>query len=306
MSIALRMTVCFAVCAAVLNVPAALGQRQLSGEAATPPASTRTPIQLMGKSPEQAFARPEDAALVRAAAVGNIIELERAVAAGADVNALDDSRSSPLIWALTHHREESVARLLELGADPNQRVARDYTPTYLATTPAYSLEMLAALLKHGGDANHRVGKETALISSISDLPKVKLLVAHGADVNYVDAFDDSALLYAAGRGEWATVSYLIENGWRGDLTRVARFAQRSRVRASWAVADLERAKRLMEERGIRFRCRIGHRPAVSPAQESGGGACRTRPKADLPDPCADGPKAVTIRLLSSAEKISHE
>jgi ankyrin repeat protein len=214
--------------------------------------SVNRQIQLMGKSPEEAFVRPQDAALARAASEGNIIELERAVAAGADVNAQDSSRSSPLIWAMTHHRETSVVRLLELGADPNQRVAQDYTPTYLATTPAYSAEMLAALLKHGGDANYRVGKETALISSIGDLQKVKLLVAYGADINYVDPFDDSALLYAAGRDEWSTVSYLIENGWRGDLTRVARFAQRSRVTASWAVAELENAKRLMEERGIRF------------------------------------------------------
>jgi ankyrin repeat protein len=252
MSIASRMTVCFAVCAAVLNVPAAQGQRPLSDEAATPPASTRTPIQLMGKSPEQAFGRAQDAALARASAEGNIAALDRAVKAGADVNALDHSQSSPLIWAMTHNREASVLRLLELRADPNQRLAREYTPLYLATTPAYSADVLAVLLKYGGDANYRVGKNTALMNSVRDLEKVKLLLAHGADVNYVDDFGDSALQFAADLDEWATVSNLIEHGWRGDLTRVARFAQRSRVRASWAVADLERAKQLMERHGIRF------------------------------------------------------
>jgi ankyrin repeat protein len=215
-------------------------------------ASDAGPVQLMGDSPELAFVRPQDAALARAAAEGNVAGIERAVAAGADVNALDRGRSSPLIWAMTHHREASVVRLLELGADPNQRVAKDYTPLYLATTPAYSPAMLAALLKHGGDPNQRVGRETALMNSVRNLEKIKLLVESGANINYVDEFDGSVLQDAAALDEWATVSYLIANGWRGDLLQVARRAQRSRVKADWAVADLQRAKRLMEQRGIQF------------------------------------------------------
>jgi hypothetical protein len=88
------------------------------------------------------------------------------------------------------------------------------------------------------------------MSSIDDLQKSNSSWSTGADVNYVDGYGDSALQFAAHLDAWATMSYLIENGWRGNLTRVARFAQRSRVKASWAVAELERARRLIQERGI--------------------------------------------------------
>jgi len=46
----------------------------------------------------------------------------------------------------------------------------------------------------------------------SDFNDVKLLIGHGAEVDWRDAFKTTALMYAASKGNKAIVIYLIKNG----------------------------------------------------------------------------------------------
>lgn len=57
-------------------------------------------------------------ALHSAAANGNVETIRRLIKDGADVNALDDSGTTPLIYALVFGYKEAIIELLECGADP--------------------------------------------------------------------------------------------------------------------------------------------------------------------------------------------
>lgn len=63
-----------------------------------------------------------------AAETGNIEEIRRLVAAGADVNHKDVLSKTPLHFAAIHGQTEALRVLKELGADPNARAMGDKRP----------------------------------------------------------------------------------------------------------------------------------------------------------------------------------
>jgi len=91
--------------------------------------------------------------------------------------------AEPLFQAIQKADAAAMKRLLAAGVSPNARDAEG-TPALMAATLYGGAEGLKVLLEHGADPNgaNRAGA-TPLMWAIPNLAKVKLLVAHGAEVN---------------------------------------------------------------------------------------------------------------------------
>src|SRR2546422_316546 len=92
-------------------------------------------------------------------------------------------QSQGLFGALRHGEGSKVRAAVEAGADVNSRDADGNTLLMQAAVYA-PVEDVEYLLAHGADANaaNKAG-HTALMRAIPDLAKVKLLVAHDANVS---------------------------------------------------------------------------------------------------------------------------
>jgi ankyrin repeat protein len=113
-------------------------------------------------------------------------------------------------------RANDMARLRSLareGSDINTRDRRGETPLMYAAA-AGSLEAMEFLVEKGADVNvQNAFGSTALIWSATDLAKIKLLLAHGANPNTATKRGRTALLVAAmSDGSAGIVRLLIQNG----------------------------------------------------------------------------------------------
>ncbi|QTN21509.1 ankyrin repeat domain-containing protein [Rhizobacter sp. AJA081-3] len=90
--------------------------------------------------------------LHRAAADGDLPEVERLVSYGADINAFDDLSRTPLHYAAENEHYKVAAWLLERGAQVNANDEKmiGETALCLAAQKDYP-EMVELLLKHGAD-----------------------------------------------------------------------------------------------------------------------------------------------------------
>jgi ankyrin repeat protein len=122
--------------------------------------------------------------------------------------------SASLFQAIRKGDASAVSRLLRQQVNPNAEDA-DGTPALMAATLYAGADSVRALLDHHADANktNRSGT-TALMWAVPDLEKVKLLVAHGADVNARSgSLERTPLLIAAGYPRSVEVlRFLIANG----------------------------------------------------------------------------------------------
>lgn len=111
-----------------------------------------------------------------------------------------------LMLAVVNNLDESVQILLEAGADPNMRSAKnegENTPMFLACNPIFKrqicdLDVMKLLIDHKGNVNDSlkvqflnadyIVKYTPLIEACKSdcLDLVKLLVENGADINSYD------------------------------------------------------------------------------------------------------------------------
>ncbi len=140
--------------------------------------------------------------------------LELLVKSGADVNEV--SKNSPWAGPLARTamgfnpldkkaRLKTLAKLLELGANPNVLHAQDMTALMCAAKLGSEYGWKAAtencdvLIKAGANVNlANTSGETALMlaSQVGNLKLVNLLIKSGADVNVVNKVNDSAWSYA--------------------------------------------------------------------------------------------------------------
>lgn len=123
------------------------------------------------------------AAYVRNAELGALL-LDR----GARVDVTDRTGKGPMVYAAAQGVDKLVARLLELGVDPNRRYGGEVTALMWAAGHADSAPASGAL------------------------SAVKLLIAHGAKVDLVDDRGRSALMVAAALGHAEIVGTLLEAG----------------------------------------------------------------------------------------------
>jgi len=100
---------------------------------------------------ELPFAKAARISIHGAAKAGNIEAVKQHLAAGADVNAKDGIRWTPLHWAVYYGRKETVELLIAEGADVNAKRVDGSTP--LDQAIKYNRPKFADLLrKHGGKA----------------------------------------------------------------------------------------------------------------------------------------------------------
>jgi hypothetical protein len=183
------------------------------------------------------FDDPLVVALCKAIETNDLEEIDRLVADGADINAKGKGNMTPLLWAFPEGKPKTFKRILEHGADPNVKVTDDFNtekqvvPKLLLIRPGDSVLHLAAktsrpnyfryVIQHGGDPNLIGGGELikrsplslAVMSGGSDKKQaIQLLIDAGADLDYVDSTERTALSYAISSGHYDLAIQLLNLG----------------------------------------------------------------------------------------------
>ena len=158
--------------------------------------------------------------LFAAVAGGNIQQVERLIAEGADPNARDQHGRTPLMVAtyLGNHRFMHI--LKSAGADPNATDSQRYDIVTIAAV-ADDLPTLKVALLIGGDPTNVTSpyKGTALIAAahLGHAEVVRALTAAGAPLDHVNNLGWTALIEAivlgnGGPDHTATVKILLDAG----------------------------------------------------------------------------------------------
>lgn len=175
---------------------------------------------------------------------GNLADVRKLIAEGADVNTPNNIRHTPLDDAVARGNREIVLELLAAGSDTNNGAPllsavgynqRDMvklllehgakvdqqeengilgTPLIFAAIEG-NADIARDLLAAGANVNSRTFHgATALIEAVKDkhTALVPLLLQAGADVNAIDNFGYTALWHAASHGDLATAQLLIDAG----------------------------------------------------------------------------------------------
>lgn len=136
------------------------------------------------------------AALIEAAAAGDVAMIRQALGAGANVDIRDDQRRTPLLLATGPGHLEAVRVLLEAGADVNAQAANMDTPWMLAGARGHA-EILRLMLPKGpSSALHNRFGGNALIPACerAHVEAVKVLLGSRIDVNHVNNLGWTCLL----------------------------------------------------------------------------------------------------------------
>jgi ankyrin repeat protein len=151
--------------------------------------------------------------LHHAAGFGRLETLALLIDWGAEIDARNRRRSTPLHWAI--HDEAKVRLLLSRGAAVNARQVEGRTPLFQAAVLGNGLSTIRFLLQTGADANIGLANgRTPLMaaSSRGDVEALGSLLDAGADVNARDGAGETALMLAAADGRPETVRLLLDRG----------------------------------------------------------------------------------------------
>jgi ankyrin repeat protein len=146
---------------------------------------------------------------------GDAAGIERALAAGADVNAAAPDGSVPLHSAARADQLAAAETLLAAGASPSAEDRYGVTPMYLAAVNG-NAAMLAAFLAKGADPNaYAPHGETLLMAAARvGVPEaLATLLDAGAEVDARDReFEQTALMIAVRERQLAAVKLLLDAG----------------------------------------------------------------------------------------------
>jgi ankyrin repeat protein len=134
------------------------------------------------------------------------------IAAGADINKTNDMNITVLLIATTRGNVEMVKMLLDAGAAFD---ADDFC--FAIDNSKGNVELVQAFLDHGADvdaAQSGIPEHSALMYAAENgfIEIGELLLAQGADINKVDAFNDPAVNVAAFYGQLEFIKMLVEHG----------------------------------------------------------------------------------------------
>jgi ankyrin repeat protein len=200
----------------VLDEPApmALDPRLASLISAVRSRNAKAAMQIVAGSPElvKAADGAGSTALHHAAGFGDVATMKMLIERGADTNAANRRKSTPLFWAL--HDEAKVRLLLEHGANVNAKTVDGRTPVFQAATMANAAGVLRILLDKGGDPNARtmIGVTPLISAAGSNVEALRVLIEHKADVNGRTAAGGTALMMAARMNRADAVHVLLEHG----------------------------------------------------------------------------------------------
>src|SRR6266704_3169381 len=208
---------------------------------------TKAAGKLIAASPE--LVNPHDRAgatpLHHAAGFGALATMKLLLEHGADANAGNKRKSTPLFWSL--HDEAKVRMLLNHGANVNARIIDGRTPAYQAASMANAVPVLRLLLDKGADPNAKTltGMTPLIAASRVNIEAARLLLDRKADVNARNAAGGTALMAAAQTGRPQAVRLLLEKG--ADPN--ARTKRNENALADAATAGNEETVKLLLEHG---------------------------------------------------------
>ena len=171
---------------------------------------------------DKVFADPQVAQLAHAAQDGDLARIEKLIKAGAPVRFVGREGMTVTHYALRARRNapQVMELLLKAGADPVSMLSNGKTvPHYAVARNNADPEVVKVLLAHGispnwfppkGVYHDRSMLQAAIMGK--NLPVIKLLVERGADLNYVDPFDGSALHLALDGIDFFIPAYLVDAG----------------------------------------------------------------------------------------------
>ncbi|MES2694430.1 MAG: hypothetical protein V4773_13215 [Verrucomicrobiota bacterium] len=176
-------------------------------------AGVRTSI---GDNPEDYFTDPNVVGLARAAAVGNAAGIAKYIKAGAEVNAVGKDGASVLWFTMLAGNKAGFARLLELGADPTRRFELMRMSVAYMSVARSDDSYLELLLKAKFDPNTVLSetKKPLIFETVGfgGDSKLRLLIAHKADMNARDESGGSALMAAGTLWQFGKILTLLEHG----------------------------------------------------------------------------------------------
>jgi ankyrin repeat protein len=208
---------------------------------------TKAAQKLIAASPElvNAHDRAGNTPLQHAAGFGNLATMKLLLEDGADPNAGNQRKSTPLFWSL--HDEAKVRLLLDHGANVNARTIDGRTLVYQAASMANAVPVLRLLLDQRADPNSKtlVGMTPLMAASRGNIEAMRLLIDRKADVNARNGAGGTALMAAAQTGRPQAVRLLLE---KGADTNV-RTKRNESALADAATAGNEEAVKLLLDRG---------------------------------------------------------
>lgn len=156
--------------------------------------------------------------LIHASAVGNAVTVRVLLGAGADPKAANNLGATALVYGAADAVKAKL--LVDAGANVNAAAGTGRTPLLVAASVPGNSATVRLLLEHGADwkAADRMGANPLLASAkAGNLEAVRMLVERGADVNYNPVPGGSALHFAVGNRDVATVRYLLAHDAKPNL-----------------------------------------------------------------------------------------
>ena len=157
--------------------------------------------------------------LFKAAKMGEVVGVEKAIAAGANVDVQDEEDVSALIYAAEEGHLAAVRLLIEGGANVNAKDGGNTSVLMYAARHSNS-EMVRLLIANHANVNAKDEDDTSVLMYavyFGNLGVVKFLIENGANINVQDGFGQTALMKAAAKGSLEVVRLLIESGANVDV-----------------------------------------------------------------------------------------
>ena len=208
---------------------------------------TKAVGKLIGAHPElvSAHDRAGITPLQHAAGFGTLATMSLLLEHGADPNAGNKRKSTPLFWCL--HDEAKVRLLLDHGANVNARTIDGRSPVYQAASMANAVSVLRLLLDKGADPNAKtlIGMTPLMAAARGNIEAMCLLIDRKADVNARNGAGGTALMAVAQTGRPQAVRLLLEKGADPNV----RTKRNETALADAATAGNEEAVKLLLDRG---------------------------------------------------------
>ena len=184
--------------------------------------------------------------LHHAAGFGSLAMMKLLLDKGADVNAANKRKSTPLFWGL--YNEAKVRLLIERGANLKARTTDGRSIVFQAASMGNAVPLLRLLLEKGGSPDGKtLTGVTPLMAAAgrANVEAVRILIDHKVDVNARNEAGGTALMMGAASGSSQVVRMLLENGADVNL----RTKKNESALADAATAGVEESVKLLLDRG---------------------------------------------------------
>ncbi len=155
---------------------------------------------------------------IEAVEKGDVNLAKKLVGDGADINTKDRNNKAAILVAIENGHENILKFLLEKGADPNGSYFKNKNATlFVFAMHNGRFNEAVHLLRAGATANfnHRYkdGKTALMLAITNNNPSlINLLVDKKQNIDTIDSFGNTALMFAAEANLFSVVSKLLEKG----------------------------------------------------------------------------------------------